>query len=265
MRVAFEVVAVLERAGLALVRVDRHQPGAFVAAHDPPLPPGGEPGPAETSQAGGVELGGDVLERVPAGQAGAQQRVAAVAFVRVELAVLRNDGMEIAGVEHGPDRLLVHVVDMTVSDLGHRGGVAPAHAGRPHHAHPVAEGAGQRFEQALRAGELAREAVADPHRDRRRRRLALGQHVEVRVERRGLVHLRHRQPHLVRERGEMRGRDAVPAVLNQVQVLDEEVAVARAIAEQGTDLVVRGRVHLSPLGVAAGFAPSGAGMAASVR
>ena len=78
----------------------------------------------------------------------------------------------------------------------------------------VTEGGGQRFEQAAGAGELAREAVADPDGDRRRWLLALGEHVEVRVERRDLVDLRHRQPHLVGERGEMGRGDAVPGVLD---------------------------------------------------
>ena len=83
-RVGFEVEAVLERAGLALVRVDRHQPGAFVAAHDAPLAAGGESGAAQTPQPRRVELRGNVLERVLARETGAQQRVAAVALVGIE-------------------------------------------------------------------------------------------------------------------------------------------------------------------------------------
>ena len=68
------------------------------------------------------------------------------------------------------------------------------------------------------------------------------------------------------ERREVRCGDAVPAVLDQVQVLDEEIALARALTQQGAHLVERGRVHLPPpLGVATGCAPSGAGMAATVR
>ena len=263
-RVAVQVIAVLERAGFALVRVHRHQPGAFVAAHDAPLPTGGESCPSEAPQARGVELRGDVLERVLAREACAQQGITAVALVGVEGPVLGDDGVEIAGFDDGANRLLVHVVDVAVPDLGHRGGVAPAHARRPNHPNVLAEGGGQQFEQGTGARELAREAVADPHRDRRRRRLAPGEHVEVRVERRDLVDLGHRQAHLVGERGEMRRGDAVPGVLDQVQVLDEEVTVARAIPEQGADLVERGRIDLPPLRPAAGHSPTGAGMAATL-
>ena len=48
-------------------------------------------------------------------------------------------------------------------------------------------------------------------------------------------------------------------------MLDEEVAVARAVAEQGTDLVERGWIDLPPLRLAAGYSPSESGMAATFR
>ena len=172
--------------------------------------------------------------------------------------------MEIAGLDDGADRPLVHVVDVAMADLRHRGGVAAAHAGRSDHPHAVAEGIGQCLQQRPGAGQLARKAVADPHRDCRRRRLVLGEHVEVRVERRGLVDLGHRQAHLVGQRGEVRRADAVPAVLDQVQVLDEEVAVARTVAEQGADLVERGRVDLPSLRSGPRRTPPGARMAAAL-
>src|SRR5688572_27184194 len=51
MRVALEVVAVLERAGLALVDVHRHEPWSRLGAHDAPLAPRGEAGAAQAAQA----------------------------------------------------------------------------------------------------------------------------------------------------------------------------------------------------------------------
>ena len=264
-RVALEVVAVLERPRLALVRVHRHQPRTFIAAYDAPLPSGREPGPAQTAQAGGVELRGDVLELVLAREAVAQQRVAALLPIGIEGAVLGNDRMEIAGLDDVPNRGLVHMVEVAVSDFGHRGGVAPAHARRADDPDALTEGGGQRLQQGAGAGQLARKAVADPNRDRRRRLLAFGEHVEVGVERRDLVDLRHRQTHLVSQRGEVRRGDAVPGVLYQVQVLDEQVAVAGTIAEQLADFVEGSRIDLPALRLAAGLAAAGAGMAASVR
>ncbi len=50
-RIAFEVVAVLERARLALVDVDRHQARRGLGRHELPLAAGGKAGAAETAQA----------------------------------------------------------------------------------------------------------------------------------------------------------------------------------------------------------------------
>ena len=102
-------------------------------------------------------------------------------------------------------------------------------------------------EQLLRAGHGAGQAVADPHRHRRRRRLAFLHHVEMGVEGRDLVDLGERQLHLLRQRGEMRGGEMAVAVLDQVQMLDQQVAPARAVAEQRLDLGKRRRIDLPPL------------------
>ena len=50
MRIALEVVAVLERAGLAFVDVDRHQPRRGLGAHDPPLAARRKAGAAQAAQ-----------------------------------------------------------------------------------------------------------------------------------------------------------------------------------------------------------------------
>ena len=108
--------------------------------------------------------------------------------------------------------------------------------------------AGQVAQQMLGARHRAGERVADPHRDRRRRRLAFLHHVEMGVEGRDLVDLGERELHLLRERGEMRGREMAVAVLDQMQVLDQQVALARPVAEQRAHLVERLRIDLAALG-----------------
>src|SRR5262249_42032140 len=50
MRVAFEVIAVLERSGLALVDIDRHHPRSGFRRNDSPFATGREAGAAETSK-----------------------------------------------------------------------------------------------------------------------------------------------------------------------------------------------------------------------
>ena len=51
MGIGFEIVAVLEGAGLALVGIDRHQARLGLGADEPPLAPGRKPGAAKTAQA----------------------------------------------------------------------------------------------------------------------------------------------------------------------------------------------------------------------
>ena len=73
-RIALEVVAVLEGAGLALVDVHRHQPRRRLGAHDAPLAPGRKAGAAEAAQAGVLHRLDDRLDVARAGVALAQQR-----------------------------------------------------------------------------------------------------------------------------------------------------------------------------------------------
>ena len=126
-----------------------------------------------------------------------------------------------------------------VSQRPMQGARDDAHVGR-------VDGVLQPGQQLAAAHHRAGEAVADPDRDRRRRRLALLHHVEVGVEGRDLVHLRLRQPHLVRERRQVLRRQAAVAILDQVQELDQQVPPPRPLAEKLADLVRRRRLDLPP-------------------
>ena len=79
-------------------------------------------------------------------------------------------------------------------------------------------------------------------------------HVEMRVEGRDLVDLGLRELHLGGERREMRGGDVAVLVLDQMQMLDQQVAPARAVGQQRRDLVERLRIDLAALGRAARLA-----------
>ena len=82
----------------------------------------------------------------------------------------------------------------------------------------------------------------------------------MRVEGRGLEHFGKRQLHLVGKRCKMRRRDLAILVLDQVQVLDQEIAAPRPVAEQKLDLVGGGRVDLAALRGRLGPLPSRARM-----
>src|SRR5213078_2365432 len=83
---------------------------------------------------------------------------------------------------------------------------------------------------------------------------------EMRVEGGGLENFRERQLHLVGKRRKVRGGDLFVSVLDEMQVLDQEVAAPWPIAKKQLDLVRGGRIHLAPLGGRDGPLPSFAWM-----
>jgi hypothetical protein len=68
-------------------------------------------------------------------------------------------------------------------------------------ADPDSEPARQGVQQLVRTGQFTRDRVAHSYRERRRRRLAFLDHIEVVIERRDFVHFRHRHLQLGRESG----------------------------------------------------------------
>ncbi len=263
-RILLKVVAVLESAGLALVAVDRHQPRRRLLADKAPLAPGREPGPAEPAQPRTFKRGDHRLNALGAGQAGFQQGIAAAGAVGVEAGIGGQVRMRLTGRDRGGDAVRAGVLVQRVTDGDDRRLVAAAHARRPHHPHARAEPIRQFAEQPGAAHHRAGQAVADPHRDRRRRRLVIHDDVEMGVERGDLVDLDQRQPHLLGERRKVAGVQAAEAVLQQVQVLDQQVAPPLPVAEQGAHLGERRRIDLAALRVVGTAPPSRAGMDAAV-
>src|SRR5215472_11086341 len=86
----------------------------------------------------------------------------------------------------------------------------------------------------------------------------------MRVEGCDLIGLGQRQPHLVRKGGKVRGREIAVAILNKMQVLDQQIAAALAIAEQRADVRERLRIDLATLRGARRPAPAASVAAAAV-
>ncbi len=123
--------------------------------------------------------------------------------------------------------------------------------GRPHHPHIAAKPVRQVAQQMLATGHGTGQRIANPHSNRRRRRLAFPHHVEMRVEGRDLVDFGERQLHLLRERGEMRCREVTALVLDQMQMLDQGIAAPLAIAEERANFRECRGIDLAALGGAA--------------
>ena len=87
----------------------------------------------------------------------------------------------------------------------------------------------------------------------------------MRIERGDLVDLDERQPHLLRERHQMPRMEAVIFVLQQMQMLDEEIALPRPLAQQRLHFGERLGLDLPPLRQIPPAAPPGAGTDAARR
>src|SRR6185503_14483869 len=98
----------------------------------------------------------------------------------------------------------------------------------------------------------------------RRRCFAVEHDVEMRVERRHLIDLDEGELHLMRQRRQMPRVEAAILVLDEMQELDQQIALARPVAEQRLDVVERLGLDLAPPGQAATPAPPGAGMDATL-
>ena len=247
-RIALEVIAILEGAGLAFVAVDGHQPRTRKRAYDLPLLAGGEARAAETAQAGVGHLVDDVFDAALSVAALLQHGVAALCAIGGQIFVIRDMCVVLAAAEIGLDALWRGVIDETVPDLAYRRRVAAPHARRLHHTHLRRVDAGlHRLVKRLGALDGASDGIAYADRRRWWRCLALLHHVEMRVEGRDLVGCRLRQLQLVTQRAQVPAGDAMIAILNQMKVFDEEIVTAGTIAQQFTDLLQRGEVKLPSL------------------
>ena len=96
------------------------------------------------------------------------------------------------------DRICRGVDDMMMADLGHRCAFAAPHAGRSDQAYLAAvEAPLQGIIERVRTEHLASQTVAHADRQGRRRRIAIGQHIEMGVEGGDLIDFRQGQLHLL--------------------------------------------------------------------
>ena len=264
-RVALQIVAVLEGAGLALVAVDGQEARSGLLADDAPLAPGREARAAQAAQVGVRKGLDDLLGVALARQAGAQQLVAALRDIGVEVLVGRDLGVEVLPGDRLGDALDSGGIDMVVPDLGGGRAVAAAHAGGAEHPHIGAQTLAQFGQQLLRAHHLAGDGVADANRDGGRRRLAVQHDIEVGVEGGDLVDLGHGDGESLGQRLQMARRQMADGVLDQVEVFDQPVAPQGLFAlQQLRHLGLGGLLQLAALRKAGLKAAPGTGRNAAV-
>ena len=101
MRIGFEIIAVLERAGLALVAIDRHQPRPGLAQYRAPLASGRKAGAAEPAQGGIVERFQQIFLLQFARAQPLEQRVTAAFHIGVVIDVVWQMRVGIAAFRRG--------------------------------------------------------------------------------------------------------------------------------------------------------------------
>ena len=214
-----QIVAILERSGLALVAVDRHQPRTGLAQHGAPLSSRAESPrrQARAANASSSAFSSSSLRQ----RAGAQPLEQLIAAARDIGVVADIVGQMRRGCRRPwpPPARWQRWRDRQSDDRprpparcrsGRRRARAPRECAGPA---PLLQLLQQLFAAQHRAGQ----GVADPDGQRRDVRRALLHRVEMGVERvRGLEHLGEGKPHLVGQRGQVRGGD-----ISAVAVLDE--------------------------------------------
>jgi hypothetical protein len=249
-RIALEIPAVLEGAGLALVDVHRHDARLGLGADQPPFATGREPCAAQPAQPGILHQLRDLVARALAREAVLQQAIAAafaIRFIADRPRRLRPGRAALHGILH---RIGRRVADGVLPHHHAGRDFAAPHARRGNHPYVLAK---IHLEERLRAGELAGDRVAYANRQLRRRFFPFLHHLEMMVEGRHFVDLGEGERHLLRERRERRGRQVAVVVVQAVQVLDQQVAAAGRIAEQAPYLLQRLGVDRPAFGNRPGF------------
>ena len=181
-RVALEVVAVLERAGFAFVDVDRHQARRWFGAHDAPLATRRKAGAAQAAQAGVFHHLQHRFDIAVASDALAQCGVTARSTILGEAQRRQRRGAYVAVSQGRVNAVGRGMVDRARADDSGRRMVAAADARGRDHAYVGADVTLQLREQLVSASHRARIGVAYAYGDGRRRRFAVTQHVEVVIE-----------------------------------------------------------------------------------
>ena len=102
-RISLQVTAVFERARLALIAIDRHQPRAGFAKHRAPFASRRKTGAAQAAQARVVERFQQVLFREVAGAETRQQLIPATGNVSVVVHIFGQMRVGIAGFRRSED------------------------------------------------------------------------------------------------------------------------------------------------------------------
>ena len=138
-----------------------------------------------------------------------------------------------AGLDRFCDLLRSRVWDWILADHRNGRGFTTAYARRVQDSHVRAKQRRQLREQIVGSGKVTGDRIANANRDRGRRSLAFLDNIEMVIKSRDFVDFRHGHLHLGGKRNEMGRGEAAVAILNLVEVFDQEIAAARVLSRAG--------------------------------
>ena len=246
-RIALEKVTVLEGARLALVDVDRHQARRRLGPHDAPFAPGRKPGTAQAAQPGLRQRLDQLVSAAAARQEIGEQRIAARRAVggAVDRTCGRGSRTSPAATASATSALRACTIGFwpttTTGACSHR----PTHGASTTRTSPAAAWAACRAAPHRRpTGTTARSQTRTVSRGAAApRRCVLANDVEVVIEARHLEHLGLRELHPLRQRRQVRRRELAEAIVQQVQVFDQQVAPRRRGIADGAARSARSLRH----------------------
>ncbi len=259
MRVAFQMVTVFERARFAFVAVYRQIAGTGIGAYKAPFGTRRESSATQSAQTGLFHLRLHLFPIAVVAQV-AQGAISAIRLIFGKALIIGNHSVGVTSKDRRLNLFDRRVIDVVVAQFQRRGSVAAAHAGRAQDADlsgvkPVFQCMLQRFG----SGQFARQRIADPDGQGRGRGFAFFDHVEMGVKSCHFVHFGLRNAHFFGQGPDMRRREVAICILDQVQKFDQQIAAARAVAQQNAHLIPCRVFQLASLGRRTAFAAAASG------
>src|SRR5687767_11229766 len=231
MWISLEAVTILKRAGLSLIGVHDRVTGRRLRAHKSPLPIRGESGATQPAKSGRLDRGDHRLQRLRTIHALGERAIAAIGAIRGIVDVVWDRCFRLICENGFFDAIGGRAVHRISSD--ERGGrlVTAANAGRGDDADLVADPPLELVEQRFATGEVTGDGFTDANRQRRGGRLALFYNVEVVIEGGDFEDFGWGKAHLPGKCVEVRRGEMTEMILELVEMLDQQVAPARRLAQ----------------------------------
>ena len=248
MRIPFKVIAILECARFTLVNIYCHQSRRLLAAHDAPFASGRKARAAQAAEAGVFHFfqrGLDVAFATHEFEIGL---VAASSLVFAVIDVFAGQATRLLFFYGEGNFFNRRTAKRILPHTNRRCRLASSDARHRQHTHILSQYRRQFFQQFIRTRHRARKRFTHAHGQRRWCRFAFLDHIEMVVEGRDFVDFGLRQFHRLGQRSHVRRRERAVFVLDEMQILDQQIAANCVAGEQRRNIGARLQINLTAFG-----------------